>query len=27
MGCSKAAPNGFARKDHLRQHLRQVHGI
>ncbi|KAF8864011.1 hypothetical protein BDZ45DRAFT_582914, partial [Acephala macrosclerotiorum] len=26
MGCNKAAPNGFARKDHLRQHLKQVHG-
>ncbi|KUJ15348.1 uncharacterized protein LY89DRAFT_110461 [Mollisia scopiformis] len=27
VGCHKAAPNGFARKDHLRQHLRQVHGV
>lgn len=27
IGCNKAAPSGFARKDHLRQHLKQVHGV
>ncbi|CZR58155.1 uncharacterized protein PAC_08046 [Phialocephala subalpina] len=27
VGCNKAAPNGFARKDHLKQHLGQVHGV
>ncbi|KAH6672961.1 hypothetical protein B0J14DRAFT_592109 [Halenospora varia] len=26
-GCKRAGTNGFTRKDHLRQHLRQVHGI
>jgi len=25
--CDRAGQNGFVRKDHLKQHLRQVHGV
>jgi hypothetical protein len=27
MACNRSGRNGFTRKDHLRQHLRQVHGV
>jgi len=27
IGCNRSGTNGFTRKDHLRQHLRQVHGF
>jgi len=27
MTCDRAGQNGFARKDHLKQHLRQVHHV